>query len=80
MQSEPAPPSAAERRALEREQKAAAEREIAHYGFFDYVVVNDDVEQAYGRLRAIAMAERCRRQRHALRCEQLLAQSTESKS
>lgn len=54
---------------------AAAKREIAHYGFFDYVVVNDDVEQAYGRLRAIAIAERCRRHRRALGCEQLLAES-----
>lgn len=52
---------------------ANAKREIARYGLFDYIVINDDVEQAYGRLRAIAFAERCRRRRWALRCEALLA-------
>ena len=56
---------------------AAAKREIAHYGLFDYVVVNDDVEQGYGKLRAIVIAERCQRERQALRCEALLAQASE---
>jgi guanylate kinase len=53
----------------------AAQREIAEYGFFDYVVINDDIEQAYGHLRAIVLAERCRRPRHALLCERLLSGS-----
>jgi len=52
-----------------------AKREIAHYGLFDFVIVNDDIEQAYGRLRAVVFAERCRRERLALRCERLLAAS-----
>ena len=52
-----------------------ARREIAHYGLFDYVVVNDEVNQAHERLRSIVYAERCRRRRHARRCEQLLAQA-----
>jgi guanylate kinase len=51
----------------------AAQREIAHYGLFDYVVVNDDLDEAHQRLRAIIIAERCRRSRHAMRCERLLA-------
>ena len=54
---------------------ANAEREIAHYGLFDYVVVNDDIGKAHDRLRSIVYAERCRRRRHARRCEELLAAS-----
>lgn len=49
-----------------------AKGEIAHYGLFDYVVVNDDVDAAALRLGSIVISERCRRQRHALRCERLL--------
>ncbi len=58
-----------------RRRLANAEREIAHYGLFDFVVVNDELEPAYARLHAITVAERCRRGRHALRCEALLAQT-----
>ncbi len=58
-----------------RRRLANAKREIAHYGLFDYVVVNDDLERAYTRLHAVTVAERCRRDRHALRCEKLLAQT-----
>jgi guanylate kinase len=54
---------------------AAAKAEIAHYGFFDYVLVNDDVEKAYGKLRGILLAERCRRHRWAKRCEELLLEA-----
>lgn len=54
---------------------ANAKREIAHYGLFDYVVRNDQLDNAYGRLESIVTAERCRRQRHAERCEALLAQA-----
>ncbi len=63
-----------------RRRLEAAKREIAHYGFFDYVVVNDDIERAYGCLRGVVLAERCRRERWALRCESLLheARSTGS--
>jgi guanylate kinase len=52
----------------------AAKGEIEHYGFFDYVIVNDDVQRAYDNLRALVFAERCKRDRHALLCEQLLAE------
>ncbi|MCC6523088.1 MAG: guanylate kinase [Polyangiaceae bacterium] len=57
---------------------AAAKREIAHYGLFDYVVVNDELERAYERLRSVVLAERCRRARHAQRCEELLTQTLET--
>ncbi len=53
----------------------AAKSEIAHYGFFDYVIVNDDVDGAYGKLRSVVLAERCKRQRWAKRCEDLLAEA-----
>jgi len=50
----------------------AAKGEIAHYGFFDYVIVNDDIDQAYYQLRGIVFAERCKRERHAALCERML--------
>lgn len=52
---------------------AAARVEVEHYGFFDYLIVNDDVERAVGQLRAVVLAERCRRRRGAHEAEQLLA-------
>ncbi|NUO47909.1 MAG: guanylate kinase [Polyangiaceae bacterium] len=54
---------------------AAAKAEIEHYGFFDYILVNDDVDKAYGKLRGILLAERCRRDRWAKRCEELLLEA-----
>ena len=51
---------------------AAAKVEIEHYGFFDYVVVNDDITHAHDKLRGIVFAERCKRARHALLCESML--------
>jgi guanylate kinase len=57
-----------------RRRLEAAKGEIEHYGFFDYVVVNDDIERAYGDLRAVVLAERCRRGKHALLCERMLAE------
>ena len=47
-------------------------REIEHYGIFDYVVVNDQLDRAYEDLQSIVLAERCRRARHARRCERML--------
>jgi guanylate kinase len=52
-----------------------AEQEIKHYGLFDYVIVNDDLEEAKERLRGIVLAERSRRWRSALAAEALLRQS-----
>jgi guanylate kinase len=51
-----------------------ARGEIEHYGFFDYVIVNDDIHRAHEELRAVVYAERSRRQRRALMCERLLAE------
>jgi guanylate kinase len=51
---------------------AAAQAEIAHYGFFDYLVVNDDVERAFKDLEGIILAERARRHRRAELAERLL--------
>jgi guanylate kinase len=51
---------------------ANARLEIEHYGIFDYVIVNDQIDRAYADLRGIVHAERCRRERHALRCERML--------
>ncbi len=52
-----------------------ARGEIEHYGIFDYVIVNDDIEQAYGKLRGVVFAERSRRQRKAALCEGLLLET-----
>lgn len=49
-----------------------AQHEIAHYGFFDYLVVNDDVENAFRSLEGIILAERARRHRRAELAERLL--------
>lgn len=51
---------------------AAALGEIAHYGFYDYLVVNDDLDHAAEQLRGIVLAERCRRERKAVIAETML--------
>ena len=56
---------------------ANAKREIAHYGLFDYVIVNDDIALASERLCSVVLAERSKRQRLALQCEGLLAVTLE---
>ena len=53
-----------------------AREEIEHYPFFDYVVVNDQVEQALADIRGIIHAERSRRWRMAPRAESLLRRDT----
>ncbi len=50
-----------------------ARSEIAHYGMFDYVLVNDDLATATEQLVAIFRAEECRRLRAARLAETLLA-------
>ena len=52
-----------------------AREEIAHYGMFDYVLVNEDLDEATAQLIAIFRAEECRRLRTARTAEQLLAES-----
>ncbi|MEM9194583.1 MAG: guanylate kinase [Myxococcota bacterium] len=53
-----------------RFQKATLE--IEHYLFFDYLIVNQQVEEAAARLRGIIYAERSRRYRLARNAERLL--------
>lgn len=55
-----------------RKRFAAARIEIEHYGFFDYLVVNDDVESAFHHLEGIILAERSKRVRRAELAERLL--------
>jgi guanylate kinase len=49
--------------------------EIAHYGLFDYVLVNDDLDEATQKLISIFRAEECRRGRAAPLAERLLAEN-----
>jgi guanylate kinase len=53
---------------------AAARSEIGHYPFFDYLVVNDDLDRAHKQLDAIVVAERVKRARVADAAERLLAE------
>jgi guanylate kinase len=55
-----------------RKRFAVAHVEIEHYGFFDYLVVNDDVDSAFRHLEGIILAERSRRFRRAELAERLL--------
>ena len=51
---------------IERRLRVARE-ELSHYGEYDYVIVNDDLDRAYDVLRGIYLSElhRCARQRAA---------------
>jgi guanylate kinase len=51
-----------------------AREEIQHYGLFDYLLVNEDLESACEALMAIFRAEECRRRRLAPVAERLLAE------
>jgi guanylate kinase len=57
--------------AIERRFRAAHD-ELAHYPFFDYLVVNDDLEEAKAQVVAVARAELVRRERMAPVAESLL--------
>lgn len=48
--------------------------EVAHYGMFDYVLVNDDLSDATTQLVSIFRAEECRRRRAAPWAERLLSE------
>ncbi len=51
---------------------AVATGEIEHYALFDYLVVNDKVDEAFDELRSIIVAQRSRRERRAPLAEALL--------
>ena len=42
---------------------ARAEREVSHWDSYDYVLVNDDVEECFESVRTILAAERLKRSR-----------------
>ena len=50
-----------------------AKHELAQWGNYDYLVVNDTVEQAYRRLESIIIATRCRRERMGAAAQGILA-------
>jgi guanylate kinase len=52
-----------------------ARSEIAHYGLFDYVLLNDDLDRATEQLCSIVRAEECRRGRAARLAERLLTET-----
>jgi guanylate kinase len=49
-----------------------AREEIGHYPFFDYMIVNDELQRALAELRGIVLAEGCRRRHLAAKAEALL--------
>jgi guanylate kinase len=51
---------------------AKAKEELTHYGLYDYLIVNDDLERAYDFLRAIYRAAQCQIQRHGAVAERLV--------
>jgi guanylate kinase len=57
-----------------RRRYMVASQEIAHYGLFDYVLVNDHLGEATTQLVSIFRAEECRRGRAARLAERLLAE------
>jgi guanylate kinase len=59
-----------------RKRFAAAEKEIQHYAFFDYLIVNDRLEDAFRQLCSVILAERARRWRQAALAEVLLRDGT----
>ncbi|MCP5432544.1 MAG: guanylate kinase [Alphaproteobacteria bacterium] len=46
-----------------RDRMSRAAEEVSHWGEYDYVIVNDDLERAYNEVRAILTAERLKRER-----------------
>ncbi|MDY0004409.1 MAG: guanylate kinase [Polyangia bacterium] len=55
---------------------AKAVDELGHYHAYEYLVVNDDLDRAFGELEAIYLASRCRWDRKSFYAEQLLAEAS----
>lgn len=49
-----------------------AEAEVAQYEFYDYLIINDELQSAVEEFTAIILAERCRRQKRAAAAELIL--------
>ena len=56
----------------------AAQKELAHYDEYDYLVVNDDLEKAFAELASIYVAARCARSRADGHARALLAEVAEA--
>lgn len=56
---------------IQRRMRNARE-EVAHYGLFDYLIVNDDLQTAIDELKGIARATVAQRSRRSQRAEMLL--------
>jgi guanylate kinase len=54
---------------------AMAHQELMHYGEYDYLVVNDNLDHAYAELRAIYVAAGCTRVRNEALAQALLRES-----
>jgi guanylate kinase len=54
---------------------ATARKELAHYQEYDYLVINDQLEKAFGELSAIYTAARCARFRNEGMAQGLLAEA-----
>lgn len=54
---------------------ATAHEELTHYGEYDYLVVNDKLDQAYAKLRAIYVAAGCTRVRNDALAQALLREA-----
>jgi guanylate kinase len=61
--------------AIER-RLATAKRELEHYGDYDYLVVNDNLDRAHQQLSAIVEAARCSRAWCGHLAEELLAEGS----
>lgn len=66
-------------KSLERRFKAALE-EIGHHQLFDYLVVNDELNLAYDKIRSIMVAELCRHSRAVDFAKDMLLQQPVKKS
>ena len=56
-----------------------ARNEISRYAMYDYVLLNDDIQQTFDQLRAILMAERLRRPRQSKGIEALVTMLLEER-
>ena len=54
---------------------AMAHQELTHYGEYDYLVVNDNLDHAYAQLRAIYVAAGCTRIRNEALAQTLLREA-----
>jgi guanylate kinase len=60
--------------AIERRLEKAHD-ELKHYGLYDYLIVNDDLDRAYDQLRAVYLAAQCEIQRMGRIAERLVKES-----